>query len=244
MDLHTIDAVVFDIDGTLSESKTDISSDMAAALSELLSIKKVGIISGGRLEQMEKQVVNKIPSKEYFSNLILMPTGGAAMYEWSDISKTWKETYAHPLEENEREEIMKTLKGILKEFKLDRLPLYGTRIEDRGTGITYSALGQRATLDEKTGFDPDGSKRRLVVSALEKKLPQFTATIGGLTSIDVTKKGIDKAFGVTEFSKKSAYRSKESPMSATPCSLTATISPLLEQLFRSILSKNRPIRSI
>jgi len=72
----------------------------------------------------------------------------------------------------------------------------GELIEDRGTQITFSALGQEAPLEVKQGWDVTGEKREVIIKLLRPRLPNYDIKIGGKTSIDVTRKGIDKAFGV------------------------------------------------
>jgi phosphomannomutase len=62
--------------------------------------------------------------------------------------------------------------------------------------ITFSALGQEAPLDEKKKWDPDFSKRRQMKAFLDHLIPEFSVRLGGTTSIDVTKQGIDKGYGI------------------------------------------------
>jgi hydroxymethylpyrimidine pyrophosphatase-like HAD family hydrolase len=69
-------------------------------------------------------------------------------------------------------------------------------VEDRGSQITYSALGQQAPLDEKKQWDPDFAKRKKIKAIADKLIPTFSIRLGGATSIDVTKPGIDKAYGI------------------------------------------------
>ncbi len=69
-------------------------------------------------------------------------------------------------------------------------------IEDRGSQITFSALGQEAPLDEKKKWDPDFKKREKIKEILKPLIPDFSIQLGGSTSIDVTRPGIDKAYGV------------------------------------------------
>jgi hydroxymethylpyrimidine pyrophosphatase-like HAD family hydrolase len=57
-------------------------------------------------------------------------------------------------------------------------------------------LGQQAPLAEKEEWDPDFSKRKKITAILETLIPEFSIRIGGATSIDVTKPGIDKAYGI------------------------------------------------
>ena len=51
-------------------------------------------------------------------------------------------------------------------------------------------------MEEKDKWDPDVSKRRKIKSILEKFIPEFSVRTGGSTSIDITKPGIDKAYGI------------------------------------------------
>jgi hypothetical protein len=62
--------------------------------------------------------------------------------------------------------------------------------------ITFSALGQQAPLDEKKKWDPDFAKRRQMKAFLDHLIPEFSVRLGGTTSIDVTKQGIDKGYGI------------------------------------------------
>ena len=72
----------------------------------------------------------------------------------------------------------------------------GPRVEDRGSQITYSALGQRAAVADKKRWDPDGAKRERLPAAVSGRLPDLEVRAGGSTSIDITSKGIDKAYGI------------------------------------------------
>ena len=51
-------------------------------------------------------------------------------------------------------------------------------------------------MDEKQKWDPDFTKRKKIKADLDALIPQFSVRIGGATSIDVTKSGIDKAYGI------------------------------------------------
>ena len=68
--------IVFDLDGTLAESKAAVDAEMAALLGTLLSIVKVAVISGGNWPQFESQVLANLPHDEHLKNLSLLPTCG------------------------------------------------------------------------------------------------------------------------------------------------------------------------
>jgi phosphomannomutase len=69
-------------------------------------------------------------------------------------------------------------------------------IEDRGSQITFSALGQQAPLEEKKKWEPGFAKRKKIKAILDPLIPGYSVRLGGATSVDVTKPGIDKAYGI------------------------------------------------
>ncbi|MES2995040.1 MAG: HAD-IIB family hydrolase [Patescibacteria group bacterium] len=191
--------VMFDIDKTLARSKSDIEPLMSEALARLLIATKVGIISGGKLEQFMKQVVGKLPPGTPLFNLYLLPTSGGALYEYRSA---WMPIYQELLEADEVERIQAAMEEVIDTCSvIDRShPPYGDRIEVRGPQVTLSALGQQAPVKEKEAWDPVGTKREILRAALAKRLPEFDVKRGGSTSIDVTKRGVNKAFGVRKLS--------------------------------------------
>ncbi len=187
--------VVFDLDGTLSPSKSALTADMADVLLKLLGKIKVAVISGGGYPQFQVQFLQNLPSSsQSFSNLFILPTSGTRFYIWRS---TWNEIYAEHLTPIEKEKVVTSLKEALDVTCFNPAnKIYGDLIEDRGSQITFSALGQSAPLGLKETWDPDRSKRQKIVDIIKAKIPEFDVRIGGSTSIDITKRGINKAFGI------------------------------------------------
>ncbi len=185
--------IVFDLDGTLAESKSALDAEMATLLHDLLGIMKVAIISGGDWPQFEKQLLSNLPDDEHLANLSLLPTCGTKFFEYKS---DWKKLYSEDFTADEKEKIICSLKKAVAEagFKVEKV--WGETIEDRGSQITFSALGQQAPLMEKDKWDPDYTKRKKIKAMLDPLLPGFSVRMGGSTSIDVTKPGIDKAYGI------------------------------------------------
>ena len=185
--------IVFDLDGTLAESKSPLDSDMSALLHDLLGIVKVAIISGGDWPQFEKQLLSNLPHDKLLLNLSLLPTCGTKFYQYND---DWTKLYSEDFTPDEKEKIVSSLKKAVEqaEFKVEKV--WGEVIEDRGSQITFSALGQQAPLEEKGQWDPDFAKRKKIKAILEMSIPEFSVRMGGATSIDITKPGIDKAYGI------------------------------------------------
>jgi HAD superfamily hydrolase (TIGR01484 family) len=127
------------------------------------------------------------------ANLSLLPTCGTQFFRYD---ADWKKVYSEDLTADEKAKIESSLQKAVSEPGFKPQKLWGEQIEDRGSQITFSALGQQAPLDEKDKWDPDYAKRKKIKAILDTLLPEFSVRMGGATSIDVTKPGIDKAYGV------------------------------------------------
>jgi hypothetical protein len=189
--------IVFDLDGTLAESKSALDKEMSVLLYNLLGIVKVSVISGGDWPQFEKQILSNLPHDERLKNLFLLPACGTKFYEYTG---QWKKLYSEDFSADEKEEIILSLKEVMETVNFSIGKVWGEVIEDRGSQITFSALGQLAPLLEKEKWDPDFSKRKKMKVILDKLIPGFSVRMGGTTSIDITKPGIDKAYGIRKLS--------------------------------------------
>ena len=185
--------IVFDLDGTLAESKSSLDAEMALLLYELLGVAKVAIISGGGWPQFVKQILSNLPLNDRLKNMSLLPACGTQFYQYKN---DWEKIYSEDFNKDEKKKIIDGLKNALNTvgFKIDKV--WGEVIEDRGSQITYSALGQEAPISEKTKWDPDFTKRRKIQKILGLSIPEFSVRLGGTTSVDITKPGIDKAYGI------------------------------------------------
>lgn len=185
--------IVFDLDGTLAESKASLDAEMATLLGALLVIVKVAVISGGNWPQFEKQLLANLPYNEDLKNLSLLPTCGTKFYKYAG---DWEKIYSEDFNADEKKKIVSSLKQTLEAagFKVEKV--WGEAIEDRGSQITFSALGQQAPIEEKKKWDPDFTKRKKMKALLDNLIPEFSVRLGGTTSVDVTKPGIDKAYGI------------------------------------------------
>jgi HAD superfamily hydrolase (TIGR01484 family) len=194
-----IKLVAFDLDGTLAPSKGPISADMGEVLADLLDITQVCIISGGTQKQIFEQVLDRLPVRAKLNRLHIMPTSGAKYVKKHFGS--WKTMYEYRLSEDQVAQISMAIQvSAVMHGTWEDKP-YGSAIENRGTQVTYSALGQDAPRHEKDKWDPDGIKKERLRASIQDLLPGFDVRTGGTTSIDVTKINIDKGFGMLQLSK-------------------------------------------
>lgn len=189
--------IIFDLDSTLAYSKQPLEDEMAALLETLLEQTQVGIMSGASWEQYQAQVLPYLTPQTKRNKLLLAPTSGAAMYVYKQ--DTWEVAYSCAFTEKEVQEIRNAFTTALTQTGFDPdTPSYGPRIGNRETQVSFSALGQEAPLEKKKVWDPDHKKRETIVSHLTPLLPRFDIHIGGTTSIDITRRGIDKAYGIRQ----------------------------------------------
>ncbi|NNM83794.1 HAD-IIB family hydrolase [Candidatus Parcubacteria bacterium] len=197
--------IVFDLDGTLAESKQPLTPEMAALVAKLLEHLPVAVISGGALPQFLSQVVSQLPKSANLSHLYLLPTSGASLYAFRSSSSfqadagAWNKIYEERISEKDAHTIEEVLRAAAAETGVINFSdkSWGERIEWRGGQVSISALGQQAPVTLKKAWDPDHSKRQALQAAIMQNLPPgFTAAMGGTTTIDVTKDGVDKAYGL------------------------------------------------
>ena len=185
--------IVFDLDGTLAESKLPLDPEMATLFGQLLDVVEVAIISGGGWPQFEKQALSNLPQTARLRNLSLLPTCGTKFYRYDG---SWKELYSEDFLAPQKKKIIDALNEAVETAGFRAEKHWGDLIEDRGSQITFSALGQEAPLAEKKKWDPDFAKRKRIKSILEVMIPEYSIQLGGSTSIDITKPGIDKGYGI------------------------------------------------
>lgn len=212
--------IVFDLDGTLTESKSALTPDMSHMLAELLARKKVAVIGGGTYQQFKKQFVAELRvPRPLLANLFLFPTTATAFYRYrggqgasrgAGSRGGWKKVYALMLSPREAQMIKKTFADVLKEIHYVPPPkTYGKVLENRGSQVTFSALGQDvvAALGKKGLQLKEAWKQKNtplknhIAKMVQQRLPRLEVRTSAYTSIDVTRKGIDKAYGVHQIKK-------------------------------------------
>ena len=186
----------FDLDDTLAPSKAPLPDPVREALLGLLGVSEVCVISGGQIEQFRTQLVARLGDlpDALAARLHLMPTCGTQYWRLTSDGLTC--VYAEDLTEDEKSRAMAAVEEEAKRLDLWAAETWGPALEDRGSQITYSALGQQAPLDAKKAWDPTGEKKNRLRAAVQDRLPDLEVRSGGSTSVDITRQGIDKAYGM------------------------------------------------
>ncbi|MDO8518304.1 MAG: HAD-IIB family hydrolase [bacterium] len=190
--------IIFDLDGTLTESKQRISAEMGDLLERLLQKMPVAVMSGAGFPQFEKQFFSALGDETHFERLYLFPDNAAQCFVF--VQGAWHPRYDYHFSDTEKTRIRQALGEALAVVGLTpeppRPPEWGERIEDRGAEIVFSGLGQAAPLEEKQKWDPTGEKKKALRDELARRLPEFSEATGGSTSVDITRKDITKSYGI------------------------------------------------
>lgn len=200
--------IVFDLDGTLTETKSDMDAEMSWLVARLLAKKTVAVIGGGTYGQFVRQFVRRLrASAALLRNLFLFPTSATACYRHRG---GWKNVYVHNLSKKEKTAIARAFQASFREIGYVKPEkTYGKVIEDRGTQVTFSALGQDVVkklgtrgIELKKQWTREHAKVKIALAqALQRRLPNLSVKVGGFTSVDITRKGIDKAYGIRQIEK-------------------------------------------
>lgn len=186
----------FDLDNTLACSKKPMLNPMAEGLSKLINAIPVAIITGGRLSLVQTQVINMLLEKTRLENLHIMPTNGTSYYRVNS-NKTLQCVYEHSIDEKQEKNIIDAIRKCAISMNLWKEPgdsmLWGNQIENRGSQITFSALGQLAPIEYKKEWDPTGEIKAELAKNIAQILSNFEVRQGGDTSIDICRRGDDKA---------------------------------------------------
>ncbi len=199
MENHEHKMIVFDLDGTLAVSKSPLDAAMAQKLDRLLEVKKVAVTSGGAFPQFRTQFIDRLVSPPArLLNLYLLPVSGTQL--WVYDGAKWTEQYKTDFTKEEKAKISSAIIQALSQSGIQIDQIFGEQTEDRGSQVTFSALGQSAPTKLKYKWDPDRSKRLVLQQLLQPLLPDLEMRLGGTTSIDITKKGLNKAYGLRQLS--------------------------------------------
>src|SRR5258708_3010318 len=176
-------SIVCDLDGTLALSKARMGKEMADWIRELVSHFKFGVLGGGNPKLFFSQIVEPLEARAtgLLSRLALLPTSGARGYVY--IGNKWEEAYAETLSLQEIKQIREAFR---KAFTYTHYPhpqkVHGEVIEDRGTAVVFSAMGQEAPLLLREGWNKESDCRIRLQAALAPLLPHHEIRIGGLAS--------------------------------------------------------------
>ena len=195
INLNEKKVIIADVDDTICESCQVIYPEMAEQINRLISQGyAIAFISGSKCEHLYGMISSKINGEHH-----LLGNTGTIYEVIKDGSR--KQVYANNLTNSEKKEIFNAFKRLILQFNIKPMTSTEDQLQDRDSQITLSALGRNAPPETKRDYDPSEEKRKWWVEFLKGYLDdnKYEIKIGGTTSIDVTRKGMDKELGIKKF---------------------------------------------
>ena len=190
--------ILADVDDTICESCQQISGAMADQISKMVDNGfQFAFISGTKSEDLMRMISLNLNREHY----ILGTTGTKCVKVKAD--KSTETLYNFSLNPKEKQEILDAFDKLIEHYNIVSLTTKEDQVQDRDSQITLSAIGRHAPSELKAEHDPLGKKRKVWVEFLKKHLDEnkYEMNIAGTTSIDVTRKNMDKEWGIRQFAK-------------------------------------------
>lgn len=185
--------VLFDLDDTLAPSFQPPELGVIDALQRLLQHMPVAILSAAGLPRMEHDFLAKMEDSPSVNHLYVFPNSASECYRFE--RGAWHRLYDFAFTPEERAHIKAAIETCAAEVGY-RHPDYAAELWDRESQIAYAMISSTAPQSIKKTWDPDQAKRKQLKAGLEKLLPECEILIGGSVTVDITRRGIDKAHGV------------------------------------------------
>lgn len=186
---------VFDVDGVLADSRQRASEETINLLNKIAENHYIALVTGGSFDLVTSQVANHL-SNQTKKKTMLFPQSAAQLWWYDDDEEEFVQVYSEKLSKEDARLIHDVIGLAITKFKIRKIysanPAF-PQIENRGAQITFAILGANAPLPVKKNYDPDQKKRIPIATFLRQCLPNFTVTIGGTTSIDISPKHVNKS---------------------------------------------------
>ncbi|KAK3053158.1 Phosphomannomutase 1 [Extremus antarcticus] len=186
--------VLFDVDGTLTPARRNVSPEMLLLLSQLRHKVAIGFVGGSDYNKQQEQLgTASIPVTSLFD--FCFSENGLTAYRMGQPLAS--HSFIKWLGEDNYKKLVKFLLHYIAD--LDIPVKRGTFVEFRNGMINVSPLGRNATVQERIEyekFDLQHNIRADFVEAIKREFPDLglTYSIGGQISFDVFPMGWDKRY--------------------------------------------------
>ena len=209
---------LFDMDGTLTPARKKIDDSMIGPMIDLLSVTRVGIVSGSGIDYITQQcngLFKELLARHSLrENLDILPCNGTQVYKLDPMSheNPLVKKYAVDMIQKVGEEKYKSL--ISKIISLthecqanNNIPCTGTFMSYRGSMLNWAPSGRDCNFDKRQAFmdfDKDAGLRvdlvERLASFVEDELhANIDMAIGGEISIDIFPTGWDKTYALRHY---------------------------------------------
>ena len=180
--------IAFDLDGTLTQHKTPLEPANRAVLEQLSKKYRLLMVGAGSVRRIFDQL-GGFPI-DIIGNYGLQegrcgPAGDIALVRDTAV-------------DCDRKAVDRRMTALRRRFGYTEYT--GENVEFHASGcITLPMLGTRAQAADKLAFDPDRSRRRLLLPAVQEAFPEYTAFVGGSSSFDLAPRPYNKYFALSRY---------------------------------------------
>ena len=179
---------VFDVDGTLTPSRSRINEDFRLWFTDFCVNNEVYLVTGSDYEKTREQMT------EYTLRWPIFVYGCSGSDVWAKgkcvRTSDWKAPHA----------LYELMEGWLQASKF--VARTGQHIEHRPGMINFSIVGRGATMAERklyVEYDRANRERETIAHIINTNFEGITATVGGETGIDIHPTGADKSQILKDF---------------------------------------------
>ena len=205
-------AVIFDMDGTLSESRQPISGEMIDCLRKIPNSYKKYLVTGSDMAKIEEQIPVDV-LLEVFDKVFAC--NGTRVYntylDLDDEMNAAEPELIHKVSltdfysDSDLNHIVNTLLKLAHETHTKIKT--GTFIEWRDSQINFSVVGRNCSREQREDYvkwDKKSKERKKLVEQLEDKFQGWGLSfrLGGQISIDITRQGWDKSYAFNNIDEK------------------------------------------
>lgn len=187
--MSQIKLIAMDLDGTLTQHKTELSEEHRAILTALSKKYKLLMVGAGMCRRVFEQM-GRFP-------IDVLGNYGMQYAEYNektgDIDIIFNEVRPTDKESVERRVTMLREKYGFTEFA-------GDNVEYHSSGcVTFPVLGTKAKIEDKLAFDPDRKKRRAIYADVKSVFSDYTVFVGGSSSFDMAPFPFNKAYALGKY---------------------------------------------
>ena len=194
-----IKLVAFDLDGTLTQHKTQLSDENKRVLDKLSEKYRLVMVGAGKCDRIFKQM-NNYP-------IDIIGNYGLQYSEYDSESASLKivRDEVFPCDRDSVEQRVKMLRE-----KYGFLEFRGESVEYHSSGcVTFPILGTKAIQEDKLAFDPDRARRRKIYADVCSTFSEYMVFIGGSSSFDMAPKPYNKYYALDLYCKDKGYEHSE-----------------------------------
>lgn len=211
---HSTPILVVDKDGTLTNPRKLLTSDVAEVVLDLLSAGAViAVITGGEFYRLQREVFDPLRkvAKDWklFDKLYLISENGTQMCRYRAAANDFEQIHRVDLNDKIGERnfnaIVELIYELMEKYNIQRTP-EAKQVVSGGSQIKFSPLGNVQDDELRASFDPTGERRKLWAAYLKKRMTDkglldkdgliVDVIVAGTASINILPRGVNKGSAI------------------------------------------------